>query len=42
MRDTAGCGGVSDCWELAGTTVDFWELLEILEAAGEAVGFWGC
>lgn len=42
MRDAVGCSGVSGCWELAGTTVDFWELLEILEAAGEAVCFWGC
>lgn len=42
MRDSERCSGVSGCWELAGTTVDFWELLEILEAAGEAVGFWGC
>jgi hypothetical protein len=42
MRATVGCSGVSGCWELVGATVDFQELLEMLETAGEAMGFWGC
>lgn len=41
MRATVGCSGVSGCRELVGANGDFWELLDIWEAAREAVGFWG-